>query len=288
MSEVKDLVLINSEDVIAVRERSRMLKQFIVDELKSGVDYGKVFKTAKESLYKPGAEKLAKLFRLGSRIINKTENLDHEKRFFIVSYTIQVFQLDTNQVISECEGSANSQEKKYSSQNVYEIINTLQKMAQKRAFVGAIISAVGASEFYTQDLEDTTIERPETKIHYDNTKVKIVEIEKKPEMFPWEKEETFDNASKKLANELCEAKTLREHNEIKKSLLEDYEIPLGKLKGKKLSEVPKDELNIYMIDIKLKLKRADFPEEFRAQTQDIVYKIEEYLHDSQHSSNEKS
>lgn len=266
MSEVKDLVLINNEDVLAVRERSRMLKQFIIDELKSGVDYGKIFKTAKDSLYKPGAEKLAKLFRLGSRIINKNETLDHEKRFFMASYTIQVFKLDTNQVIAECEGSANSQEKKYSTQNVYEIINTLQKMAQKRAFVGAIISAVGASEFYTQDLEDTVIEKPETKIQYENTKVKIVE-NKKPDLFPWEKEEVI---------------------EAQVSEKEEFIIPLGKLKGKKLSEVPKDDLNIYMIDIKLKLKRPDFPEEFRNQTQEIVYKIEEYLHDGQHSSDEKS
>ncbi len=33
-------------------------------------------------------------------------------------------------------------------------INTLQKMAQKRAFVGAALIATNASEFFTQDLED--------------------------------------------------------------------------------------------------------------------------------------
>jgi hypothetical protein len=30
-------------------------------------------------------------------------------------------------------------------------------MAQKRAYVGAILNATGASEFYTQDVEDMNI-----------------------------------------------------------------------------------------------------------------------------------
>lgn len=35
--------------------------------------------------------------------------------------------------------------------------NTIQKMAQKRAYVGAILNATGASEFFTQDVEDMGI-----------------------------------------------------------------------------------------------------------------------------------
>ncbi len=35
--------------------------------------------------------------------------------------------------------------------------NTIQKMAQKRAYVGAILNATWASEFYTQDVEDMNI-----------------------------------------------------------------------------------------------------------------------------------
>jgi hypothetical protein len=38
--------------------------------------------------------------------------------------------------------------------NVIGMKNTIMKMAQKRAFVGAILLATGASEFYTQDIED--------------------------------------------------------------------------------------------------------------------------------------
>jgi len=35
--------------------------------------------------------------------------------------------------------------------------NTISKMAQKRAFVGAVLIATGASEFFTQDIEDMEI-----------------------------------------------------------------------------------------------------------------------------------
>lgn len=38
--------------------------------------------------------------------------------------------------------------------DVADQVNTMQKMAQKRALVGAILLAVNASEFFTQDIED--------------------------------------------------------------------------------------------------------------------------------------
>jgi len=41
--------------------------------------------------------------------------------------------------------------------NVVSMKNTIMKMAQKRAFVGAILLSTGASEFYTQDIEDMDI-----------------------------------------------------------------------------------------------------------------------------------
>lgn len=41
--------------------------------------------------------------------------------------------------------------------DVVGVKNTIMKMAQKRAFVGAILLATGASEFFTQDIEDMEI-----------------------------------------------------------------------------------------------------------------------------------
>lgn len=37
---------------------------------------------------------------------------------------------------------------------IFTLVNTIQKMAQKRAQVGAVILAANASEFFTQDIED--------------------------------------------------------------------------------------------------------------------------------------
>lgn len=37
---------------------------------------------------------------------------------------------------------------------IYDVVNTVNKMAAKRAFVAAVLMAVGGSEFFTQDVED--------------------------------------------------------------------------------------------------------------------------------------
>jgi hypothetical protein len=40
------------------------------------------------------------------------------------------------------------------------VVNTIQKMAQKRALVAATLLAVNASEFFTQDGDEALIEAP--------------------------------------------------------------------------------------------------------------------------------
>lgn len=60
--------------------------------------------------------------------------------------------------------------------DVVGLKNTIMKMAQKRAFVGAILLATGASEFYTQDIEDMEINGA---IHSNNSTEDAVVIEEK-------------------------------------------------------------------------------------------------------------
>jgi hypothetical protein len=38
--------------------------------------------------------------------------------------------------------------------DIFDQVNTIQKMAEKRALIAAVLCTVGASEFFTQDLED--------------------------------------------------------------------------------------------------------------------------------------
>jgi hypothetical protein len=51
-------------------------------------------------------------------------------------------------------GSCNNFEAKYRSLNPYDVKNTLEKMSEKRALVAAVLIGVGASDIFTQDLED--------------------------------------------------------------------------------------------------------------------------------------
>jgi hypothetical protein len=131
------------------------LREFIKSQLVREVDFGLIPGTPKACLFKPGAEKLAKLFRLGSRIVSSEREMSKEDNFAMFTYRVEVFHLPTGSAIAQCEGSANSQEKKYKTRPAMDMINTLQKMAQKRAYVGAIIVATGASDFFTQDVEDS-------------------------------------------------------------------------------------------------------------------------------------
>lgn len=145
-----------------------MIKSFVQSQLRQETDYGVIPGTTKPTLYKPGAEKLAKLFNLGVSKIESVDNVDFEKNIAYLKRTVYLDNLATGRTIAVCEGSTNSQEKKYKERKKYEnnrvvgyepipigdILNTLNKMAIKRAYVGAVIMAVGASDFFTQDLED--------------------------------------------------------------------------------------------------------------------------------------
>ena len=148
-------VNLNDQAVANLQNQRHQLRKFIASQLNDGSDYGIVPGTKKNSLYKPGAEKLANLFQLGSRIAKSEKTIDIKDNFAMFATTIEVFHLKTGTAISQCEGITNSQESKYKSRPVCDILNTLAKMAQKRAYVGAVIIAVGASDFFTQDMEDT-------------------------------------------------------------------------------------------------------------------------------------
>lgn len=45
---------------------------------------------------------------------------------------------------------------KITNPDVADLVNTIDKMAQKRAFISAVLISINASEFFTQDLEDIT------------------------------------------------------------------------------------------------------------------------------------
>lgn len=200
--------------------RYQMMKEFIAGVLVENIDYGKVPGTDKDTLLKPGAEKLKSFFGLQHDFVTLEKELDWTgethggESFFYFHYTCNLYKNGVK--VGSGEGSCNSREKKYRYRNAERIcpncrkgaikrskyppknrpdetpgwycyskaggcganfdyhdpaildqevgqipnpdtadlVNTVQKMAQKRAFVQAILLTVNASDYFTQDVED--------------------------------------------------------------------------------------------------------------------------------------
>lgn len=207
-------------EVHAALVRHQAMKDFVEGALHVNIDFGKIPGTDKNTLLKPGAEKLANFFGLAPTFEIVEKELDWtgehhaDEAFFYFHYRCRLMRGD--RLAAEGEGSASSFEKKYrwrlseivcpecgkpaikkskypprdnpraqpgwychdkaggcganfavddkriteqprgqvKNPDVADIVNTLQKMAQKRAYVAAVLLAVNGSEYFTQDMED--------------------------------------------------------------------------------------------------------------------------------------
>lgn len=141
--------------VDAFKDQRKQLMDFVRSQLRKGADYDTIPGTPKPTLLKPGAEKLCTLFQLGSRILDSKHEIDRESGFAMFTCKVQVFHIPTDKNLAESEASANSEEKKNKGRALPDLLNTLGKMAFKRAFVSAVVLATNASDFFTVDLDDT-------------------------------------------------------------------------------------------------------------------------------------
>lgn len=165
---------------------------FTKEVLVKDQDYGVVPGVQKPTLLKPGAEKLMNLFNMSVEFECTDKVLDLHSKFLAYTYKATA-KTALGRIVTQCEGSVNSYEPKYryvwmekakpdqatqerlkaegtgkfrksssgwiwvertENPDLVGLQNTMQKMAQKRAFVGAILLATNASEFFTQDVED--------------------------------------------------------------------------------------------------------------------------------------
>ncbi|MED4351726.1 hypothetical protein P9265_05180 [Schinkia azotoformans] len=136
------------------KERIESLHQFVNDLMTEGVDYGRIEGFDKPTLLKPGAEKLCDIFGFTKRvsILNRIENWE----MGLFAYEVKVTLVSKQSGLTEAEGigTCNSKEKAFISQDPFSLVNTLLKMAKKRALVDAVLSASRASGIFTQDIED--------------------------------------------------------------------------------------------------------------------------------------
>ena len=129
------------------------IETIVAKYLKAGRDYDRLPNTAKPTLLKSGAEILADFFgfRTTAKVINRIENYD--KQFVLYEVCVTVINKDGN-VVAEGLGSCNSRERKYLKTDFASNLNTVLKIAKKRAFVDAILTATHASKIFSQDIED--------------------------------------------------------------------------------------------------------------------------------------
>lgn len=142
----------------ALDELAKFVKEQLVEGTGPDADYGRIPGTNKPSLYQPGAQKIA--FYFGLTPVPKLEREIMTAEFCSKTYTVTMVDRRSGREVAACSGSCNSAESRFFKRGkaVYvdarETENTCDKMAQKRALVGATIIATRAAGLFTQDVED--------------------------------------------------------------------------------------------------------------------------------------
>lgn len=160
--EEKDLIVVEERPIVPTlaitleeaKERIRLLKTFVAEMMVQGQDFGLIPGCPKPTLLKPGAEKLCDIFGF-SKHLEVTQRLeDWDRGVFHYEVKVTLISKRTGVIEAEGIGSCNTKEKKYVKQDPYSLINTILKMAKKRALVDAVLSATRSSDLFTQDMED--------------------------------------------------------------------------------------------------------------------------------------
>lgn len=187
-----------STQVAEVRQNINLIQEAMKATMKKDVHYGVIPGCQKPSLYKAGAEVIMALFKLSTDPIVTDMSKDGEIRYQVKVNITGRDQSFVGSGIGECSSgedkymwrSSICQEefdatpenmrrikfKKYQG-NVSQVqqvrvspsdmANTILKMAKKRALIDAVLTATGASDCFSQDLE----ELPEGYIHPESTPV---------------------------------------------------------------------------------------------------------------------
>lgn len=165
-----------------------LVQQFFREVMKKDVDYGVIPGTQKPSLHKPGAEKLCELYGYAIIIAKTDVERDLQTGFYRAEITIRLVHKKTGQIVAEGIGEANVYESKYryrlvhewdlpkgvdkdslvskefrsesgavykkyrvENTDLFDLWNSVLKIAKKRALVDAALSATRSSGIFSQD-----------------------------------------------------------------------------------------------------------------------------------------
>lgn len=144
----------DSEKVAESIQQLNIIATTIKSSLKDGTDYGIIPNCGnKPTLFKSGAQKISLLFKLVAKFEKVKDIQDRENGYIQVEYQCSLWTRDGIE-IAQGVGVETSEEKKHKGINPFSIVNTITKMAKKRALVDAVLMIGNLSEVFTQDIED--------------------------------------------------------------------------------------------------------------------------------------
>lgn len=182
-STAKNTTISSLKEMIEIEtERRKLLNKYIADNLKDGVDYGRIhiakncdykYETSKckqdshwskKSLFKPGSEKFCSLMYL--RPVFKKDVETYEMAGSPAGLFCYVCELVDKKgaIVGEGRGAASISEKNWTPNNAI-------KIAEKRAQIDAILRTGTLSDQFTQDLEDmanSEVVAPKSTVKNDN------------------------------------------------------------------------------------------------------------------------
>jgi hypothetical protein len=185
----------NASSIQTVLARVELIHKVMEKIMQKDIHYGIIPGTTKPTLLKPGAEVLATTFQLAPTV---TTEIDRTADAIRVTTHVSLHSIG-GQFLGEGVGECSTGEEKFKwraalsdaefmsvpedkkrvtykkakgggvytvkqiRQNPDDMANTVLKMAKKRAFVDAILTVTGASDIFTQDVEDMDIPVPTEK-----------------------------------------------------------------------------------------------------------------------------
>jgi len=172
--------------------RLQQLQAFVQEVMKEDIDFGVIPGTDKPTLLQPGAQKLCEIYGFSQSFQDVRAVEDWDKPLFHYEVRCVLTSRSDGGFIGDGIGSCNSKEKRYAGRwafdneippglakatlkrregkskkngrpytqffipndDIFSLVNTIKKMACKRALVMAVIGATRSSGLFTQDVED--------------------------------------------------------------------------------------------------------------------------------------
>lgn len=129
--------------------------------LRRNIDFGRIPKAQRPSLYKSGAERILMAYGVESKFVlekavEEFGNADGAMPLFFYRFKCELYK--GGQHITDGYGSANSNEGSCGRAPKADLANSVIKKAKKRSMVDACLMLAQLSGAFTADLEDSTLE----------------------------------------------------------------------------------------------------------------------------------